>query len=107
MVIRYYSGTMLFVYLYGGKDLDRILGEGVMPVSISQLQCYAVRITNDVKDRIERIHHDWIVAIWFNPLHSINFPLNLEGYSTLQRLEDLKRRKPKVECLHKMFPGIS
>lgn len=57
MVIRYYSGTLMYMDLYGDKNSNSSYGKGVTFVIMKEFQMYTVHINNDVQDSTGRSHH--------------------------------------------------
>lgn len=107
MVIRYYSGKLLYVNLYGDKYLDRKYAERVISVSMRELHTYGIHISNDVKDSDGRSHHARIVPAWINPLRFIYDPRSLEGDRTPQIMQYPNRRQAKVIFLQSLFQKSS
>lgn len=68
MLIGHNSGTLMHANRYGGNDLDKWYGEGVVPVRVKDLHMYAFHIRDDVMDCERRGHDTRIVVALFNPL---------------------------------------
>lgn len=56
MLIRYYSGTLLYANLYDAKDFNRRYGEGLISVSLKEFHTYAIHVHSDVKYSVRRGH---------------------------------------------------
>lgn len=50
MVIGYYSGTLMYMDLYGGNDWDGRYGEKMISVTVKKFHAYSLHTSTDAKD---------------------------------------------------------
>lgn len=72
MMIRFYSGTVMYTNFYEDKHVKRGYRKVVMSMSVNELQTRAVHISNQVKYSDGEGCCAWIVPIQVNPHCLIN-----------------------------------
>lgn len=50
MVIKYYSGALMYTNLYANSNFESRYGPGMIPVSLKEFQTCPVHNSDDVKD---------------------------------------------------------
>lgn len=107
MVLGYYSGSQIYIILYGDKSEERRYGEEVMFFEVERFHMYAVDFFYDMEDRTGKRWPVFMRPALLKTLSYINDPRYLEGCRTqllLQMECKLNGRKANVQFVNTIAP---